>query len=143
MLSPELGEVEQIVERHPNIAYHGPFRVPEDLGRVYGGADLVWGAHAAGVANFRWARANRFYQAGWDGRPIIAQRGTQDGRFVDAWGLGPMVDLMDPDAAVAQLGAIQDSDLQRWNEAVASRPRSDWVFTYDLERLLAAMLGER
>jgi len=139
ILQAGLERLEEEVKSRPNVSYFGPFEAPRELPAVFGGADLVWIAHAYGKANQAWSRANRFYQAGYFKKPMVAQRGTEDARVVEQESFGPIIDLHQPDAAVEQLLAIQREQMLAWRERVAAAPRSLFELTDEHERLLARM----
>jgi len=136
ILQAGLERLEQEVLDRPNVEYLGPFEAPRELPAVFGPADLVWIAHAYGAANQAWSRANRFYQAGYFGKPMVAQLGTEDARVVESEGLGPVVDLHDPDAAVARLLSVGRDELLSWRRAVAAAPESLFALTDDHDRLV-------
>jgi len=139
ILQAGLERLEKEVLDRPNVEYLGPFEAPKDLPQVFGPADLVWIAHAYGAANQAWSRANRFYQAGYFGKPMAAQSGTEDARVVASEGLGPVIDLHNPGAAVEQLLAIEHDDLLRWRRNVAAAPEALFVITDDHARLIAEL----
>jgi len=141
ILQAGLERLEDEVADRPNVDYLGPFEAPRELPEVFGPADLVWIAHAYGEANQAWSRANRFYQAGYFGKPMVAQQGTEDARVVAAEGFGPVIDLHSPSAAVEQLLAIESDSLLGWRRNVASAPRSLFVLSDDHEQLLARLDG--
>ena len=64
------------------VTYRGPFVSPDELPEMYAGVDLVWGAYLHGESNARWARSNRYFEAGYFGKPIFAQKGTREGDAV-------------------------------------------------------------
>ena len=141
ILESPLADVQGLVAGLDNVQFHGRFKAPEELPGVFGGSDFAWIAHAYGDANSLWARANRFYQGGVFGLPLVAQRGTEDGRVVDELDLGPVIDLHRRDEAVHALLAIDGDDLERWRGSVRAQPRSLFVYTDDHERLLEALRG--
>lgn len=136
ILQAGLERLEQEVSDRPNVDYLGPFEAPRELPEVFGPADLVWIAHAYGEANQAWSRANRFYQAGYYLKPMVAQQGTEDARVVEAEGFGPVVDLHQPSEAVERLLAVGADDLIAWRKAVAAAPPELFALSDDHSRLL-------
>jgi len=136
VLQAGLERLAEECQDRPNVEYLGPFESPRELPEVFGAADLVWIAHAYGVANQAWSRANRFYQAGFFYRPMVAQRGTEDGRIVESRGLGPLVDLHEPEQAVRTLLSIKAEQVEGWRVALREEPRESFVITDEHSRLL-------
>lgn len=101
-------------ELPPNMSYHGEYRNPDDLSVMFRRFDLVWVAHAHGITNTRWARANRFYEACCFAKPMIGQRGTLDGEEIDRLGIGFCMDLNDPDKALDRIASVTPSDISFW-----------------------------
>ncbi len=103
------------------VEWGGPYRSPEDLAELYGSVDATWIAHAHGRANSAWARANRFYEGGWFGTPLIAQAGTPDGEEVARDGLGLLIDLAEPEAALRELLKIDREQLTSSRERLLAQ----------------------
>ena len=135
----ELAGLESEVAGRRNIEYFGPFEAPRELPAIFGWPDLVWIAHAYGEANQAWARANRFYQAGYFGKPMVAQRGTEDGRVVESENFGPVIDLHDPDSSLECLAKIGPDDLRGWRQAIEGAPRDLFVLGDEHDQLLARL----
>lgn len=117
-------------------SYGGPYVAPDDLPALYGPVDLVWVAHLHGENNFHWARANRFYEACCFERPMIGQRGTVDGRDIEALGLGCLVDMNDIEESVRRIAAIGDEEIAAWRRNIRSVPVERYRYTDEHARLL-------
>jgi succinoglycan biosynthesis protein ExoL len=126
-------------EAFDNIHYHGPYTAPDDLPAILGAVDFAWIAHMYRLPNHLWARANRFYQAGFYGKPMIAQLRTQDGKVAADRDFGPIIDVARPDEAVDALLAITAGDVARWRRHVAAAPRSLFQYSDEHVRLRAHM----
>jgi hypothetical protein len=72
---------------------------------------------------------------------MVAQKGTEDARVVESEGFGPVIDLHEPQEAVARLLAIDGGQLLAWREAVAGAPRNLFVLSDDHERLVEEFRG--
>lgn len=129
------------VTQHPHISYDGPYLVPDDLGRMYGGIDLAWIALHHAKANLRWSRVNRFYEACYYGVPMIAQEGTLDGEVVAAHDLGLVIDLLHPERAVERIRSISSRDLSRWKWNLEQLPRSVYEHAGEHDELLRLLAG--
>jgi succinoglycan biosynthesis protein ExoL len=65
-----------------NVVYNGPYKAPEDLGRIYSGVDAVWaGDFMEAGYNSLWLLPNRLYEGGYHAAPAIAPAGTETARW--------------------------------------------------------------
>lgn len=107
------------------IEYGGPYVAPDELQAMYDRVDLVWIAHRVDEDNsLLWNRTNRFYESCAFQRPMIAQAGTQDGAVVLERGLGPSIDLAEPESVVDRVMSLCAQDIERWRSNVSRLPRS-------------------
>lgn len=85
---PALGEIpdfEARVARVPAIRFHGRYRAPDDLARIYGEVDLVWAGDFMDAGfNSDWLLPNRIYEGGWFACPPIAPATAETGRWIAA-----------------------------------------------------------
>ena len=76
-----------------NLTYHGRYRSPEDLGRIYSALHVVWaGDFMEAGFNSDWLLPNRLYEGGYFGVPAIAPSGTQTAKWIETRGTGFTVD---------------------------------------------------
>lgn len=126
----------------PHIKYDGPYVSPHELPEMYGQIDIVWIVaqyHEGREGNLTWARTNRFYEACYFQRSMIAQIETQDGRVVEEKGLGVCLDLGDIEGAVARILSISDFNLDRWRKNLANLPERIYVYTDEHKQLCEAL----
>lgn len=72
-----------------NMAFHGPYRAPEDLSAIYNGLDLVWaGDFMEAGYNSVWLLPNRIYEGGYYAVPAIAPDGTEAAKWIGARNAG-------------------------------------------------------
>lgn len=131
-----LNNFEEDVESSPYIRYGGPYIAPDESPEMYQQVDIVWIATHISKAHLLWARTNRFYEACFFKRPMFAQTGTQDGRVVEAMGLGVCVDLTQPEETANRILAIDEGHIVRWQENVARLPARVYTYTGEHEELL-------
>lgn len=90
--APALTEIPDFHERIQglvNVAYHGRYRSPEDLARIYSNLHVVWaGDFMEAGFNSSWLLPNRLYEGGYYGVPSIAPDGTQTAKWIEARGAG-------------------------------------------------------
>jgi succinoglycan biosynthesis protein ExoL len=85
----EIPDFQAEVDALPNVEFHGAYRSPEDLSRLYGGVDVVWaGDFMEAGFNSSWLLPNRLYEGGYYAVPPIASAGTQTAKWIDAHGVG-------------------------------------------------------
>jgi succinoglycan biosynthesis protein ExoL len=141
--NPHMGDVHGIIRDSPGIYYHGAYKSPEDLPKIYGEVHFAWAVDFCQEgANSDWLLPNRLYEGGLHGAVPIALRGVETGRWLERRGVGLLIDAsleesvfellstMTPQAyrdAAAQLRALDRGAFQ-WTDAECS----------DLVRQLAA-----
>jgi succinoglycan biosynthesis protein ExoL len=90
--TPALKEIPDFHERIqglPNVEFHGRYKAPEDLARIYGGLDLVWaGDFMEAGYNSVWLLPNRLYEGGYYAVPPIAPEGTQTAKWINTRDVG-------------------------------------------------------
>ena len=73
----------------PNMTFHGRYRAPEDLSRIYEGLDLVWaGDFMEAGYNSVWLLPNRIYEGGYFAVPAIAPDGTETAKWINGRNAG-------------------------------------------------------
>jgi succinoglycan biosynthesis protein ExoL len=79
----EIPVFEPEVSKHPNMIYHGRYKSPEDLSKLYSGLDMVWaGDFMEAGFNSVWLLPNRVYEGGYYCVPAIAPAGTQTAEWI-------------------------------------------------------------
>ncbi len=137
-------DIPERAKKLSNVEFIGEFRSPDDLPRMYGDVDLIWGCYPYPRAeewNWRWARTNRFYESCLYQKPIIALRDSGDAGEVERHDLGPIVNGPSIEGVVDALSKITPSDLTRWEENLAKLPRDLYVYTNEGEELAAKLKG--
>lgn len=85
----EIPDFHARLEGHPNVAFHGRYRSPEDLAGIYANLDAVWaGDFMEAGFNSLWLLPNRLYEGGYYAVPSIAPAGTQTAAWADEHGSG-------------------------------------------------------
>jgi len=81
----EIPDFEARVRDLPNLTFHGRYRSPEDLARIYAGLDVVWaGDFMEAGYNSVWLLPNRIYEGGYYGVPALAPAGTETAAWIMA-----------------------------------------------------------
>jgi len=137
-------ELQEEIADNPWILYRGPFNNPADLGEIYGSVDIVWTCYPYSTAtegNHMWAKTNRFYEAGYFKKPMIASLNTKDGDYVATEGIGLVVDLSEVERTVAQVNELVRSKIEFWRESLVKIPDKEFVYSYEFSRLYHTLMG--
>ena len=121
------------------VEYGGPYVYPDDLPFMYGQVDLIWIANYLSQGHVNWSRVNRFYEACYFARPMIAQINTQDGLVVDKFDLGQCIDLLDIEDAVDSILRIDQEQLEVWGRNLSTIPKDICVYTNEHDELIEMM----
>ncbi len=125
----------------PGVEHFGTYNYPDDLDALYGDVDIVWVAHHHSGNNLKWARVNRFYEACFFRKPMIAQQETQDGAYVAQHGLGMVLDLGEKPQAAQKIQAITAEQLLAWTQAVRQLPNEVYQLTGE-HKMLADLIRQ-
>jgi len=136
-----LKSFEKDVQNTPYVEYGGPYISPDDLPAMYGQVDIVWIAHFMSKTSLLWNRANRFYEACFFQKPMIAQLGTQDGQIVKDRGLGICIDLRDIGGTVDRILSITKVKINQWERNIAHLPAHIYTYTDEHKKLLRFIEG--
>ena len=143
----EIPVFEPIIEPRENMTYHGRYRAPEDLAKIYEKLDVVWAGDfmEAGESSV-WLLPNRIYEGGYYGVPSIAPEGTQTAAWIHQKAVG----LSAPESLEESLPELI-ADLERdrtilttYRKALLSLP--DDVFVQPpgfLSNILKGILGPK
>lgn len=133
-----LAGVPERATAYDNIDVVGPYRSPTDLGALYDGVDIVWAWNGRRAGGSSPARSNRFYEACYFSRPLIALRGA-DGDEVERHRIGLVFDGDHVDDVVERILRIDREQLERWAANLAQVPASVYTDTDESARLCAAI----
>jgi len=118
------------------ITYEGTYISPDDLPKIYGKVDIVWGAARRERLNSLWARRCRFYESCFFQKPIIAFWDSEDGRIVEELKIGVCVDFNDIPRTINRVLSITCEDISMWHHNIENLPKKIFVYTDDHERLI-------
>lgn len=130
------------VARLPGVSFEGGY-TSQDLPRLYSEVHFVWAIdfYEEGL-NSAWLLPNRLYEGGAFDRPVIALRGVETARWLQARQAGLVVTDPEP-----QLGAaLQTLTAERYAELTAAAraiPRSDLICDRDACVVFLNQLNER
>ena len=84
--------VDNLVSRFDNVFYHGAFRSPEDLQKVYGSFDITISCYQVSSLNERIAEPNKLYESVFFNKPIVVSDGIYLSDRVKEMGCGYCID---------------------------------------------------
>ncbi|OBZ96563.1 glycosyl transferase family 1 [Pararhizobium polonicum] len=141
----EFDDFDGFVANEPFMHFHGAYKNPEDLARIYDEVQFSWGIDffEEGL-NSSWLLPNRLYEGCRYNAVPIAMRGTETARFISAKHIGLVLDRADS-AALATLfaGMTPERYLAEFGKVAATGSQS-WVFDRaDCQRLVNRLAALR
>lgn len=106
-----LHEITDYISKYDNIFYHGAFKNPEDLPRVFSEMELSLIVYDSSDYNVRVAIPNKLFESIYFRVPILASFNTALGERVRQWQAGFTVDDQSPDAIDKFLGSITREEI--------------------------------
>lgn len=107
-----------------NVFYHGRFKSPDDLPRIYSNVDLVVSTYDLSSLNVRYAEPNKLYEAIYFRCPILVSRGTFLEKKVLRMGIGYSVNPYDEQDVVKMVKEVE-RDYERKKEALSRIGREE------------------
>jgi len=129
----------------PNSSFLGSYNSPENLAYMYNEIDMSWIMYPFSekkIGNWKWAKTNRYYEAGYYKTPMIASENTQDAIRVTKLGTGIALDLLDINGSLAVLMKLCRNDLLHYTNNLESLDRSLFEVTNDYD-ILAERIKEK
>lgn len=137
----EPADIEERISRLPNVRWLGEYRSPGDLPKLYSLVDMIWAAPFPGPEekNWRWARANRFYEACHFCKPLIVYEGSGDGTAVRRYDIGIEIGGNTIEDNVLMIRSISRGDIEKWSRNMGELPASVYTYTDESKRLAEAL----
>lgn len=132
-------EYRNLIEEISNIHYLGPYISPFHLEEMYNDIDISWIAYPYSkedIGNWKLARTNRYYEAGYFSCPMIALRGTRDAARVEENDFGIVLKMDAVDSAVAQLAEeLTITNLNKWKSNIGNASKTWFQITDEYQNL--------
>lgn len=106
-VSPTIKECD--LPKGENIFYHGSFRSPEDLSKVYSDVDIVVATYDISSINVRYAEPNKLYECIYFNCPIVVSKQTFLEEKVKRLGIGYSVNPYDGTDVIKMVKDIESS----------------------------------
>lgn len=138
-----LPDFHKTVDANPFLEFHGAYRYPDDLPRIYGGIDIAWliDRFDAG-ANSDWLLPNRLYESCAHGAVPLGLNGTETGNDLTRRGLGLVLPELQPERLAALLAEVDAPRLAALRAQIAARDPAEWRTTHgDCVRLVERLAG--
>lgn len=124
----EFDDFARIVAEAPHVEFHGSYKNPEDLARIYDEVQFNWAIDffEEGL-NSEWLLPNRLYEGGLYGAVPIALSSTETGHFLARRGIGVIVDKATPDALEVLFNEMTAEAYSDHFSRIAAVERGQWV----------------
>ena len=129
-----------VFEKCENVYFHGPFRNPLDLAKVYSQIDVVISTYDTTQENVLYAEPNKIYEAIYFNTPIVVSLGTYLADKVTYMNIGYALDAMNEEK-ICQF--IQDLTEESIREKVHSAAMIDKKEAVDDNRAFFSRLKDR
>lgn len=134
------GPLRELVESYvcENIRYHGSFKNPEELPKIYSQIDLNYVVYGNSDRNVQLAIPNKLFESAYFGVPILCCEGTAVGKKAIEWQIGKMVRIESKESFDADLSSLDRAWLRSCSQncfKIASEKLLD-----DGEKVLRGML---
>jgi len=110
---PMRNQVEELVKKYKNIFFHGPYKNPEEIGKIYRMIDICVACYDTNGLNQRLAEPNKLYEAIYFGTPIIVSKDTYLAEVVISKGIGYTVDAHYDEEIIALLDNLTLKSLNK------------------------------
>lgn len=98
---------EKELPRRNNIFYHGKYKSPVDLPKIYHDTDIMVATYDTNNTNVRYAEPNKLYEAIYFNCPILVSHGTFLAKKVNRLNIGFDVNAQDEDDIVRTVNKIE------------------------------------
>ncbi|WP_421811686.1 hypothetical protein [Flagellimonas sp.] len=119
-------DIEKAVNENSNIHYHGPFKNPDDLEKIYEANNLNFVVYDNTLENEKVAMPNKYYESGFFNIPIVCAKGTYVGERVLENKMGWTIDT-DKNSISDFLNTITISELMDCHENIKTLDKQYFV----------------
>lgn len=113
------------------IKYHGPFRNPADLPKIYDQTHLNFACYETTRENERIALPNKLYESGFFGVPVMVSEGTYLAEIVRSKQLGYAIDFNDQNVVEEFFNKLSWDQLKRTHEQIVNSTNKKDFVSYD------------
>ena len=99
------------LKSYENVRFNGPFKNPEDLGKIYKDIDVVVSCYDIKTLNERIAEPNKLYESMFFCRPILVSQNIFLSKQVEKFGCGYSVDALSEESIYQFVKTLSIKDL--------------------------------
>ncbi len=110
--------VDELVKHYTNIAYHGAFKSPEELPKVYDTFDITLACYQVSSLNERIAEPNKLYESMFFSKPIIVSNGIYLSDRVKEMNCGYCIDASDKQAIKSFIETLSVESVHKLSEHI-------------------------
>ena len=118
--------INEATRSNVNISYHGPFKNPDDLERIYSENNLNFVVYNNASENERVAMPNKFYESGFFNIPIVCATKTYVGKRVLEQNMGWTIDT-DYDSISTFLNDLSIQNLREFHDNIKKLDKGNFV----------------
>lgn len=115
------------LSKYSNFYYHGPFRTPGDLPKIYSSIDLILSTYDLSSINVKYAEPNKLYEAIYFETPIIVTKGTYLSDKVSRLNIGYSLDPLDSYSIEQFIDSLSIDDINDKVNKMSSIPKEDVI----------------
>ena len=119
--------VESLVSNHTNVHYHGKFKSPEDLSKIYENLDIVVACYDNASLNEQIAEPNKLYESLFFCKPTIVSPKTYLSKRVQGLRCGFVVDANEQNSVHDFISNLSTDEVNRTSENELIIPPSEIV----------------
>lgn len=134
--------IHDLNKQYANFHFLGPYHSPDDLNELYDKIDVMATFYPESEAKQNWfeakkiCRSNRFYEACYFRKPIMAFSFSEDGRYVEELGIGITFDNYNIQEAIEKITrVITKQQIKKWEENMQKLPIQTYKFTNESKEL--------
>lgn len=101
------------LKAYKNCFFHGSFKSPDELPKIYSNIDLVLSTYDVSSANVRYAEPNKIYEAIYFETPIIVSSGTFLADKVNKLHIGYDINAMDEQSIVNFVDSLSSEGIKK------------------------------
>lgn len=136
-------ELDQLLQKFSNIHFHGTFKNPDDLPKIYEQINLVLSTYDATSINAQYAEPNKLYESIYFRTPIIVSSNTFLAKKVNRLGIGYDINGLDKEEIKSFVRNLTLEDLMNKQKACESIPKETAINkNVDLFNYLSTCNGE-
>ena len=125
----QINRVQELVSLYPNVLYHGTFKSPEDLPKIYDNIDVIVACYDNASINEQIAEPNKLYESLFFCKPIIVSPNTYLAERVKQLNCGFVVDASEEQCVYDFINTITASSINKVSKSELALPIEEIIDT--------------